>query len=194
LPQLKKVIEYSNARGESVTLNYQLTLDDYLEATRFHSKSKPIEYYGMQFLGWFGLIVGVFLLAVGTVKDLTGYVVGALSLLGGAYIVLAFTVLRKYLHERRLKRFPSFLLPIVLKVSATQLSFQTAEEGTQFGWKKYKKSLEAENLFLLYRSDKAFQLVPKRAFANEADLEQFRAWVSGIGQKDAPPSAPIPQP
>ncbi|HVF85404.1 MAG TPA: YcxB family protein, partial [Abditibacteriaceae bacterium] len=53
---------------------------------------------------------------------------------------------------------------------------------------------ETKNLFAIFRDEQQFAALPKRAFANAADLEQFRAWASGIGQKDAPPSAPIPQP
>lgn len=58
----------------------------------------------------------------------------------------------------------------------------------------YKKSFELRDVFVLYLFPSVVQIVPKRAFANETDLEQFRAWASGIGQKDAPPIAPIPQP
>lgn len=61
-------------------------------------------------------------------------------------------------------------------------------------WSELKRFRETKNLMILYYDDVSIQVIPKRAFANEADLEQFRAWASGIGQKDAPPIAPIPQP
>ena len=53
---------------------------------------------------------------------------------------------------------------------------------------------ETKNLFAIFRDEQPFAALPKRAFANAADLEQFRAWASGIGQKNAPPAATIPQP
>ncbi len=61
-------------------------------------------------------------------------------------------------------------------------------------WNELKRFGETKNLMILYYDDVNVQIIPKRAFANEAELEQFRAWASQIGQKDAPSNAPIPQP
>ena len=173
---------------------YELTLDDYVEANKLYSKSKPIEYYGVQIFGWLCLAVGVASVALKITIDAPGYMFMIPATLYGAYIVLASTVFSRYIHSRRLKNYPSFFQPVILEVTATQMNFQTPDSATQVAWSKFVLFRESRNLFILFWSPKVFQIVPKRAFANAADLEQFRAWASGIGQKDAPPIAPIPQP
>lgn len=51
-------------------------------------------------------------------------------------------------------------------------------------WSEYDQLLETKNLFLLQTGyDGDFQMIPKRAFATETELEQFRAWASQIGRK-----------
>lgn len=57
----------------------------------------------------------------------------------------------------------------------------------QVSWKRRR-------CFCLGAPEDSVQIVPKRAFANESDLNQFREWASKIGQNDAPLTAPIPEP
>ena len=49
---------------------------------------------------------------------------------------------------------------------------------TESAWNMYEKFRETQNLFLLYQSTDIIGIVPKRAFANPADLEQFRVLLS----------------
>ena len=60
-------------------------------------------------------------------------------------------------------------------------------------WKEYKRLSETTHLFLLFNQDDvSAQIIPKRAFANKNDLNQFRAWASQIGHEPAP-NSPLPE-
>ncbi len=86
-----------------------------------------------------------------------------------------------------------------------RVSYDINEKGTTINWfdvdepihkwSEYKHLYQTKNLILLNGEEEdCFQIVPKRAFANQAEIEQFRAWASGIGQKEMPLVAPIPEP
>jgi len=42
-------------------------------------------------------------------------------------------------------------------------------------WRAFIRCIETPHLFLLYHSPQLFNLVPKRAFANAEQLEEFRS-------------------
>lgn len=54
------------------------------------------------------------------------------------------------------------------------LSFKSADVEGMKAWSDYLKWKEGKSVFLLYVSDNLYQLVPKRFFATEADIENFR--------------------
>jgi len=49
---------------------------------------------------------------------------------------------------------------------------------TESAWNMYEKFRETQNLFLLYQSADIIGIVPKRAFASPADIEQFRSLIA----------------
>ena len=49
---------------------------------------------------------------------------------------------------------------------------------TESAWNMYEKFCETPRLFLLYQSADIIGIVPKRAFASAADLQQFRALIA----------------
>ena len=60
-------------------------------------------------------------------------------------------------------------------------------------WDAFSHVIETANLFLLYTSDYAFHMVPKRAFASEKELRSFRELVRRhIAERPAPAFPVIP--
>jgi len=49
---------------------------------------------------------------------------------------------------------------------------------TESAWNMYEKFRETPRLFLLYQTSDILGIVPKRAFASPADIEQFRVWIA----------------
>jgi hypothetical protein len=49
---------------------------------------------------------------------------------------------------------------------------------TESGWSMYEKFRETQNLFLLYQTTDLIGIVPKRVFANAAELQQFRTLIA----------------
>ena len=177
-----------------MTLNYQLTLDDWLEANRKNLRQKPIEFYGTMVLGFLVLLVGMAGLAIAFFSTKRDYLVFGFCAFLGLYLTCSTTVMLRSRIAKRIQKSPLMVAPVMLYCSAEKLDFQGTDEAMQFGWSKYTSCLETEHLFVFYWSPQILQIIPKRAFTSAAELEQFRAWASGIGQKTESLTAPIPEP
>jgi len=173
-----------------VTLNYQLTLDDWLEAARSLREGGKRWTFRV-FMLLYSCFTAFFFF---TTRDAGMRNICAAGLAFSAFFAFCDLFLIRFVWRNALKNNPDTTQPVTVEVNGDELHFQRQNTDTRVSWEKYTRFRETPNLFVLHWSPKVFQLVPKRAFANETDLEQFRAWASGIGQKDAPPIAPIPQP
>jgi hypothetical protein len=52
-------------------------------------------------------------------------------------------------------------------------------------WADYRKWTENGELFLLYQSDRLFQMMPKRAFASAEDMRELRDFLVAAGVRKA---------
>ena len=59
-------------------------------------------------------------------------------------------------------------------------------------WSHFSNLTENKSAFSLIAESPSLIYIPKRAFANEEDLNQFRAWASQIGHEPAP-NSPLPE-
>ena len=60
-------------------------------------------------------------------------------------------------------------------------------------WNAFSHVFETSNLFLLYTSDHAFHMVPKRAFGSEEDVRSFREVVRRTIADRPAPGFPVVQ-
>lgn len=92
-----------------------------------------------------------------------------------AYLAIWFAVLIPYRSRRSYRQRKDFQREITFSASDAGLSVQNENAQGTKPWSDYLKWKEGKQTFLLYLSDSMFQLVPKRFFATEAELAQFRA-------------------
>jgi hypothetical protein len=69
---------------------------------------------------------------------------------------------------------PHLALPRAMKISDAGLSFEDEMQSVSYRWPAFMKTLETANLFLLYISKISFEIVPKRNFADQQQVDQFR--------------------
>ena len=84
-------------------------------------------------------------------------------------------VFQRWLVRRAWKQTASLHDPIALEVTESEMSFAMANASAQMNWRAFIRCIETPHLFLLYQSPQLFNLVPKRAFANTEQLEEFRS-------------------
>ncbi len=171
-----------------MTLNYELAVEDYKEVANIRVRSSFIMFYGSWFLALVLCLIG------GVSFFEKGLLFPPTLLFGGAglYLIYSFTIARDMKIKRSYKKHKSE--PVTVKIDEKGIWMASSTAESVLKWDYFSWFSQTQNLFLLFRGTSLSIILPKRAFANEADLEQFRAWASSIGQKDAPPIAPIPQP
>ncbi|SRR5258708_7011992 len=154
-------------------VNIQLTEDDYVKANFLQMRPRPT----FKWAGYFILLLAVIALgfsgfdAVVHQKQLIPFICLAASL---AWMAVVFGVtypkrLKKIFQQQKLLHKPfSFTI-------TDEAILSKAEHGqANLSWDIFRKWKESKELFLLYQSDILFHIVPKRSFASEEDLVQFR--------------------
>jgi hypothetical protein len=82
---------------------------------------------------------------------------------------------------------PQLHRPQSMEVEEETVVISDAATRAEHRWDAFSHVLETSNLFLLYTSDHAFHMVPKRAFASEQDVRSFRELVRRtIAERPAP--------
>jgi hypothetical protein len=62
-----------------------------------------------------------------------------------------------------------------------QVTVSHPRSSSQHEWSVYKKVLETPNLFMLFPQDNLYNPIPKRAFADAAEMDRFREMVRERG-------------
>jgi hypothetical protein len=88
---------------------------------------------------------------------------------------------------------PFLARPQTATATADTFQLQTEYWRNQISWHGYTRWAETKNLFLIHLSEPTFHIVPKRAFADAEQLNQFRALLGNIGRQ-TPSAPPIPEP
>lgn len=153
-------------------LEYQLNIKDFREANRTQLKGLYI---------W---IIVIF--AVSLIKDpfisilflgLTDAALLALlvnlmifiALLLMLYWVIRFSVTHTW------KSLPSLRDSMLVEVNEDEWFFHTLKIESRANWQTFTRFRETNNLFMLYQSKVCTNLVPKRAFETEEQMNEFRA-------------------
>jgi hypothetical protein len=156
-----------------VQINGQFTLDDFKKAHQLHTRQRAGAAGPRIFLV---LIVGFFIIALAVLAILGRmpwiFLFAALGLL---VFFLGFQYLyRPYLLGRTFKNHPDLSAPFEMGLSDDGLSITNPKGSALIPWTGYVKWLEGQDVILLYRSHIMFQMVPKRMFNNENDLQSLR--------------------
>jgi hypothetical protein len=175
-----------------IQARYQLTLADYQEAWQPHF-AKRRGRLPLWIVAVFAFVMAVLMLAR---QDLfgplfSGWISGFFTTMGTLLLSAS------YLQRRNVATIwtgnPFLARPQTATATQDAFQLQTEYSHSHISWRGYTRWAETKNLFLLYLSEPTFHIVPKRAFANEEQLNDFRALLSNISRQ-APSVPPIPEP
>lgn len=150
-------------------LEHNITLDDYIEANKVYIRTSKFNYYGHWVLGILALIFGVIGVLINP-NRIEGY--GAI--LCGIYFVSAPTFLYRRRMEKKWKSEPSISEPLVVTITEDEIIVKSPYEEGITKWKAFTHYIETKNLFLIFRQQNVFNVVPKRAFENQDMENKFR--------------------
>ena len=169
-------------------LNYQLTLDDWLEAAKTMKSNTGLK-TGNRIILAVCCLLGVCYFYIND-RFFKNIALFGISIAVLFLLFVSFGL--RFLWSRALKNNPDTLRPVTVVANRQELHFQGHDAESRIKWQKNTRFRETPNLFALHWSPKVFQIIPKRAFANETNLNQFRAWASQIGH-EATPNSPLPE-
>lgn len=154
-------------------LEYRLSLKDYQEANQAHFKSQLWIY----FFFWFFMIVGLLFILLSFVADTKIDVFGVVYFWSFALIFFNpyfSNPLKNYFIARAWKNNPSLDHPITVEVEKEIIKMKTITFESSIQWQLYIKAVETKNLFMLYQAKALFNIIPKRAFSSDEQIEEFR--------------------
>ncbi|MFB2894611.1 YcxB family protein [Aerosakkonemataceae cyanobacterium BLCC-F50] len=147
-------------------LEYQLTFNDYLEANQNHSKWRKIL---MWIIAIFFFILGLLSIIIIPAEP-SSYI---FLVLGICYIPLV-KLIERYNLARIWKSQPSIREPITLEANEEGITLKSTLFESNIKWQVYTKFVETNKLLMLYQSNQSFNLLPKRAFSTNEQLNEFR--------------------
>lgn len=154
-----------------------ISSSDYLNAQRLH-RAKTVR--------WFYLIAvivilggsGIFFFAHSTV----GLIVAGASL-GALLGELVMSALYLPWKSRRIHaQQKDFASPFTYTWDSSVIEARGVSGQSKREWVNYAKVKEDDWLFLLYHADNLFEMVPKRWFQNQAQIQEFRELASRAGK------------
>jgi hypothetical protein len=154
-----------------VQLKYEITFPEYKEMAWLRHRSS---------IRWIiGICLGIMWLGLGLVFYFYADHGLALFLIAAAVFLLLLQLVIPSLVFARVYRRNSRMFGMrTVTVSDTGIVSDHQLGHTESAWNTYEKFRETPRLFLLYQSADIIGIVPKRAFANPADLQQFRALIA----------------
>ena len=85
---------------------------------------------------------------------------------------------RPFMQARTFKKHPNLATPFEMQLSDEGLTVSNPKGSAQVAWSSFIKWTEGAEMILLYRSYIMFQMLPKRLFASERDMQFLREQLS----------------
>ncbi|MBD2090526.1 YcxB family protein [Microcoleus sp. FACHB-1515] len=158
-------------------LEYRLTQQDYLEANFANLRANRVLYLLLWFISGLFLLFGIFLFVVAIIN-------GDFALPSLLYccVFMIFTnpepqinLFMRWMYGLIWKQNAHMHNPIAAEVTEAGLSLDTLNISSQVNWQSLIKFMETPNLFVIYQSPQLFYPLPKRSFANAAQIDEFRS-------------------
>jgi len=154
-----------------VQLKYEITFPEYREMAWLRHRSS---------IRWIiGICLGIMGLGLGVVfyfyaDHWLGIFLIALSI----FLLLLQLVIPSLVFARVYRRNNRMFGMRTVTISDTGIVSDHQLGHSESAWNMYEKFHETPRLFLLYQSADIIGILPKRAFASPADLQQFRALIA----------------
>ncbi|HEY2114877.1 MAG TPA: YcxB family protein [Candidatus Angelobacter sp.] len=155
----------------AVQLNYEIKFPEFQEMAWLRHRSS---------IRWIiGICLGIFGLGLGLVFYVYSDHVSGLIIIGfSIFLLLVQFVIPSLVFARVYRRNSRMFGTRTVTISDAGIVSDHQLGHSEAGWNMYEKFRETQNLFLLYQTTDVIGIVPKRVFANPADLQQFRALIA----------------
>lgn len=121
---------------------------------------------------------------VGVVIGLIGIIIQSGTLFWYLLFLLSGVMLALYLlayfngARKGLKGHPAFEESCYVTISDEHIVFRLGDVLTQYKWSHYQEVWELPNSYLLWRTNKTFTLIPRRAFSSDEQERVFRSMMN----------------
>jgi hypothetical protein len=152
------------------TIKFYLHWEEYFAAQEFFRRSRQtID----RFRIWGGLLalLGVFVFFLGG----WGIYLGAYMFLVGVNLLIGAHWVRRWVSKRKWEREPLYQSEHEVTFSEDGVYFRMGPIESNLDWMYYQRLIESPDGLLLVYGNDSFNLLPKRAFANELLLNKYRA-------------------
>lgn len=150
------------------SINFFLQWDEYFAAQEFFRRSR--QSVAPEWLaGGALLLVGVVMLFIEGMSLLA-----AVVLLVGVVVMAAASPLRRWTSKRKWQREPLYETEHEVEFRDDGVYFRMGVIESNLDWKYYQRVMESPNGLLMVYGNDSFNLLPKRAFANDQLLNEFR--------------------
>ena len=151
------------------SINFFLQWEEYFAAQEFFRRSR--QSVAPEWLaGGALLLVGLAMLFVEGLSWLA-----AVVLVVGALVILAAPLIRRWASKRKWQREPLYETEHEVSFRDEGVYFRMGVIESNLDWKYYQRVMESPNGLLMVYGNDSFNLLPKRAFANDQLLDQFRS-------------------
>ena len=152
-------------------LKYEITFPEFREMAWLRHRSS---------IRWIiGICVGIIGLLLGSViYSYSDHVLGLILVAFSIFLLLLQLGIPSLVFARIYRRNSRMFGLRTVTISDTGIVSDHQLGHTESAWNMYEKFRETQKLFLLYQSTDIIGIVPKRVFANPADLQQFRALIA----------------
>lgn len=149
---------------------YTINETDFLNAWECLWRSRNQGTRTAHLLGLGGAAFGALVFIL--VPDIRGL---ALALMIVGSLLALFPFLRRWLYLRAFRSNPKFHLPTEADFGEDVIVTRSEIANAELKWDLYRQVLESENAFLLMHGKQTFSLLPKRAFASDEEIVEFRS-------------------
>ncbi len=149
------------ASGDKAIARFRITPDEYAEGMR--------KLIMGQITFWIGPVAAAFLLVVAIA---TGQV--SLGIFGAVFVALAVLSLR-VVPAKKYKQSPQLATEQTHTFSADGILIYAGGQSGTLPWEFYKTARETPRVYLLMKSPKQANFIPKRGFNSPEDEQRFRA-------------------
>jgi hypothetical protein len=157
-------------------LAYRLSLKDFQEANQAHFKSQFWVYWAF----WIFLLLGILSLIL--------YFLGGqqldffLIVCPFFFPIICFNPyssnpLKNYIIKLDWKGLHNLHHPMTVEVNEETIKMKNPVFNSSVKWQLYIKAVETKNLFMIYQTKRLFDMIPKRAFSSNEQVEEFRELV-----------------
>ncbi len=152
---------------EPISIEYQLTKKEFLQACNYHWNSHKVGIKSMIILGIVGIALGSILICL---KFLTELAVAFVIL---SIILLILPLIRHIIWQKSFDNNKKFHNKTKVVFDDNLLHVKGALGSSELKWDIYSNYLETPEYVLLYMTKRNFSVIPKYAFESQYSLTSF---------------------